>query len=912
MTNQLADKNTEALRQTKWHTLTQSEIEQILQTGPNGLKTAEIQDRLARFGSNRLPPPKRRGPLIRLLMQFHNILLYIMTAAALITALLDHWVDSGVLLAVIMVNVFIGFIQEGKAETALDSIRAMLSPRATVIRDDSRHEIDAAELVPGDVVLLVSGDRVPADIRLTSIRELQIDEATLTGESIPVKKHIETSLPDTSLGDRSGMIYSGTLVVFGQASGIVVSTGSTTELGKINQMLTDIKSLSTPLLRQIDNFGRILAIAILAASVATFVLGTIWRGHAPEEMFMMAIALIASAIPEGLPAIMTVTLALGVQRMARRNAIIRQLPAVEALGSVTVICSDKTGTLTRNEMTVQHVICADHVFNISGVGYTPAGECNIDGHVIDPAHYPALTLAIRTGVLCNDARLQKEHGQWHVEGDPTEGALLVLGEKTSFSSHLANTAWPRLDVIPFESQYSFMATYHRDSDDKPWIFVKGAPERILEMCTTQLRQNNEQPLDAGYWQRMATTTAAQGLRLLALACKRTAPQENNLKMTDMETGFTLLALVGIIDPPREEVIRAVAECHRAGIRVKMITGDHAETACAIGAQLAIGTGKPALTGVEIAAMDDNALRNVVMNIDIFARASPEHKLRLVEALQASGQVVAMTGDGVNDAPALKRADVGVAMGMKGTEVAKEASDIVLADDNFATIVSAVREGRAVYDNLKKFILFMLPVSGGLTLIIIAAILFELTLPLTPAQALWINMVTASTLGLALAFEPAERNIMNRHPRPPAEAFLSGFFVWRILMVSVLMMISALGLFLWELGNGTRIETAHTIAVNTIVMAEMFYLLNSRHIFAPITLIKGLTGNRYILLTIVVCTLLQIVYTHLPAMQAIFKSTDLSVLEWCKSIAAGLMVFYAIELEKFIIRCTHFVSLTAKG
>ena len=460
---------------------------------------------------------------------------------------------------------------------------------------------------------------------------------------------------------------------------------------------------------------------------------------------------------------------------------------METLGSVTVICSDKTGTLTRNEMTVQRVVCADHVFDVSGVGYEPLGDCRLDDRIVDPEHYPALALAIRTGVLCNDAHLQQQAHQWRVMGDPTEGALLVLGGKVGFSQHVADGAWPRLDSIPFESQHRFMASYHQDSDGAPWIFVKGAPERILEMCGSQAGHAGDQPIDRDYWRRMATDTAAKGLRLLALACKRSAPANDQLTFADVEAGYTLLALVGIIDPPREEAIVAVDECHRAGIRVKMITGDHAETARAIGAQLAIGVGKPAVTGAELAMMDDAALRQVAIDVDVFARASPEHKLRLVQALQNDGQVVAMTGDGVNDAPALKRADVGVAMGMKGTEAAKEASDMVLADDNFATIASAVREGRAVYDNLKKFILFMLPTNGGEALVVIAAILFELTLPLTPAQVLWINMVTSSTLGLALAFEPAERGIMARRPRPPGEALLSGFFIWRVLMVSVLMM-----------------------------------------------------------------------------------------------------------------------------
>jgi magnesium-transporting ATPase (P-type) len=761
--------------------------------------------------------------------------------------------------------------------------------------------------VPGDRVLLASGDRVPADLRLVAVKELRVDEAALTGESLASEKSTDTVSADAPLGDRECMAYSGTLVVYGQATGIVVATGSATELGQINQMLSGIQSLTTPLLRQMDRFGRVLALVILGISALTFVLGTWVRGHAPSEMFMMVVALAASAIPEGLPAIMTVTLALGVQRMARRHAIVRRLSAVEALGSVTVICSDKTGTLTRNEMTVQRVVCAGHAFDVGGVGYAPVGDCSIDGRIIDIAHYPALAMAVRAGVLCNDARLHEDDGLWQVMGDPTEGALLVLGGKMGFTQALGEQVWPRLDSIPFESEHRFMATWHRDSDGDAWIFAKGAPERILDMCGTQLGHDGEHPLDVDTWRRMATDTAAQGLRLLALACKRAAPAGGSLALADMESGFTLLALVGIIDPPREEAMRAVGECHHAGIRVKMITGDHAETARAIGAQLGIGVGKPAFTGAEVAMMDDAALRRVAMEVDVFARASPEHKLRLVKALQEDGQVVAMTGDGVNDAPALKRADVGVAMGMKGTEAAKEASDMVLADDNFATIASAVREGRAVYDNIQKFVLFMLPTNGGEALVVIAAILFELALPLTAAQVLWINMVTSSTLGLALAFEPAERDIMSRQPRPPGEALLSGFFVWRVLMVSFLMMTGALGLFLWELQAGTPIETARTMAVNAVVVAEMFYLLNSRFILAPVLSRQGLTGNRTILLALAACIPLQIAFTHAPLLQSIFDSTALSLLEWAKVVAAGLLVFCVAELEKAFIRRSPLAS-----
>lgn len=900
----------ESISNLSWHTLSQEEIFVSLQARLTGLTQSEVSDRLMLYGPNQLAPPKRRGPLFRLLIQFHNVLLYVMLFAALITAALGHWVDTSVLFAAVIVNVIIGFIQEGKAETALEAIHAMLPSHATVIRHGISSEINSSQLVPGDIVILTSGDRVPADLRLISVKDLYVDEAALTGESIAVEKSVKAADVNAPLGDRFGMAYAGTMVVHGKATGVVVTTGSATEHGKINTMVAGVKSLTTPLMQQMDRFSRVLAIAILAMALITFVIGVLWRGHAPADMFMMAVSLAASAIPEGLPAVMTVTLALGVQRMANLKAIIRRLPAVETLGSVTVICTDKTGTLTRNEMTVQRIVCTGHVFDVGGIGYAPVGDISLDRNIINDRHYPALSLAIRAGVLCNDARLHEENGIWSVHGDPTEGALLVLGQKTGLKQDNEASVWTRVDTIPFESEHRFMATLNRDPENgASWIFVKGAPERIFDICQYQFGFHQPQPIDVDYWRRMMNDTAAQGLRLLALAYKRCQPTDNKLTFSDVEKGYTLLALVGMIDPPREETITAVNECHRAGIRVKMVTGDHALTASTIGAELGIGVGKPVITGAEIALMDEASLRQIVMNSDIFARTNPEHKLRLVQALQDDGQIVAMTGDGVNDAPALKRANIGIAMGVKGTEAAKESAAMVLADDNFATIVTAVREGRAVYDNLKKFILFMLPTNGGEALIVIAAILFNFTLPLTPAQVLWINMVTSSTLGLALAFEPSEKNIMSRPPRSPSEKLLSGFFMWRVAMVSLLMMIGALGLFLWEIKNGTTIETARTMTVNAVVVSEMFYLINSRHIFSSVFNYEGLFGNHYVLIAIMICIPLQLAFTYLPTLQSIFGSSGLTMMEWLKTIGAGVFVFSVAELEKYIIRQTGYMFNT---
>jgi magnesium-transporting ATPase (P-type) len=886
---------------TAWHAQTAAAACRALGVDEAGLGSEQVRERLARYGPNRLQAAARRGPLRRLLAQFHNVLLYVMMGSALITAALGHWIDTGVLLAAVVVNAIIGFIQEGKAESALDAIRAMLSPHAVVLREGRREEIDAADLVPGDLVLLASGDRVPADLRLAQVKELRVDESALTGESVPVEKDGEPVGADAPLGDRLGMAYAGTLVAYGQATGVVVATGHATEIGRIDTMLADVAAGTTPLLRQIDRFGRVLAVAILVLCALTFVFGVLLRGEPASDMFLMVVALAASAIPEGLPAIMTITLALGVQRMARRQAIVRHLPAVEALGAVTVICSDKTGTLTRNEMTVQRVVCAGLDVDVTGAGYAPEGEFRAGGRAVDPDRHPALALALRAGVLCNDARLSEKEGQWSVLGDPTEGALLVLGHKAGLVQAHTEAAWPRSDSIPFESQHRFMATAHRDDEDQAWIFVKGAPEKLLDISPLELGPDGERPIEIDTWRRMATDIAARGLRLLGLAAKRAAPAGAALRFEDVEQGYVMLALVGIADPPRDEAVRAVAACHSAGIRVKMITGDHAETAKAIGAQLAIGAGKPAITGAELQLMDDAALQQVVMEVDVFARASPEHKLRLVQALQQDGQVVAMTGDGVNDAPALKRADVGVAMGRKGTEAAKEAADMVLADDNFATIAAAVREGRAVYDNIRKFILFMLPTNGGEALVVIAAILFGLTLPMTPAQVLWINMVTSSTLGLALAFEPAEDDVMRRRPRAPGEPLLLGFFVWRLVMVSALMMGASLGLFLWELQRGTSIETARTMAVSAIVVAEMFYLVNSRFLLAPALSRQGMSGNRVVAWAIAACLVLQLAFVHLPQLQAVFASVPLTASDWAKVLLAGMAVFAVAEIEKAVMR-----------
>ncbi|NYT23411.1 cation-transporting P-type ATPase [Alcaligenaceae bacterium] len=884
-----------------WHTQTRDAVARELSSPENGLSADEAAIRLETYGRNALAAAKPRHPLLRFLHQFHNLLLYLMMAAGLITLLLGEWIDAGVLWAAVLINALIGFVQEGKAEDALSAIRGMLAPHAMAIRNGQRQIIDAASLVPGDRVVVASGDRVPADLRLVHARELRVDEASLTGESLAVEKSIDTVAADAALGDRQNMAYSGTLVVSGQGVGIVVATGLKTEIGRITRLISGVESVSTPLMRKINGFSFRLAIVILCIAAATFAFGVALRGYPLTDMFLMVVALVASAIPEGLPAIMTIILALGVQRMARHRAIIRRLPAVETLGSVTVICSDKTGTLTRNEMTVQLMVTAAGGYRASGVGYAPEGSIEADDGRGGATAREDLLAALQTGMLCNDSSLVYRDDAWHIVGDPTEGALLVLGGKAGMDPAQLGREWPRLDSIPFESENRYMATHHRDTGGQDWILVKGAPERILSMCQWQLGGDGLREVDVDYWRRMANDIAARGLRLLALARRHASPRNGLLSPADMEGGFVMLALAGIIDPPRAEAISAVDQCHTAGIRVKMITGDHADTARAVGAQLGIGVGRPAVTGAEISLLDDEALQRVASEVDIFARASPEHKLRLVQALQKSGNIVAMTGDGVNDAPALKRADVGVAMGLKGTDAAREASDMLLADDNFATIAAAVREGRAVYDNLRKFILFMLPTNGGEALVVIAALLLGFTLPLTPAQVLWINMVTASTLGIALAFDAPEDDIMRRAPRPPEEPLFTAFFIWRLTFVSLLMMLGAVILFLYKLNSGASLEVARTMAVNTIVLCEVVYLLNSRRLRQSVLDREGLFGNPIALLTMALAIVFQFLFIYWGPMHTIFGSAPLSGGEWLLTIAAALVLFFAVEAEKVLVQ-----------
>ncbi|MCK7545576.1 cation-transporting P-type ATPase [Marinobacter bryozoorum] len=891
-----------AAEQPTWHSEETDAILAKLEVTDQGLTSEQALGRLERHGYNLLPAPARSGPFRRFVLQFHNVLIYVLLAAALSTGLLRHWVDTFVILGVVLINAVVGFIQEGKAEQALKALRDMLSPKALVLRDGQRRTVPAEELVPGDLVFLQAGDRVPADLRLLRSHNMRIDEAMLTGESVAVDKRTTAVERNADLGDRKCMAFSGTLVAFGQGQGVVVGTGANTQIGHISTLLGEVETLTTPLLRDIATFGRWLTVAIVVLAAVTFAFGYWVHHYDLLETFLAAVSLAVAAIPEGLPAIMTITLAIGVQRMAARNAIIRRLPAVETLGSVTIICSDKTGTLTRNEMTVKTLLTAEESYEVSGVGYEPHGGFSCAGEDVEPGDHPVLAEALRGVILCNDAQIQQRDGRWHLEGDPTEGALVVAGLKAGLDSSEVARHYPRDDVIPFESQYKFMATlHHHHEGHQRLLFLKGAPERVLALCDRERTPEGDRPLSPQSWERRMDEIAARGQRLLAVAVKTIETETSTLSFPDVEGGgLTLVAVCGLIDPPRDEAIAAVKECQQAGIVVKMITGDHAVTAQAIADELGIRTAGGVVPGHELEEVTDAELKRLVHEVDVFARTTPEHKLRLVRALQASGQVVAMTGDGVNDAPALKRADVGVAMGIKGSEAAREAAAMVLADDNFASIAHAVEEGRTVYDNLRKAILYILPTSGGEALTIMAAVLMGMTLPLLPAQVLWVNMVTAVTLSLALAFEPAEPGVMRRRPRPPGTPVLSGFLIWRVTFVSLLLLAGTFGHFLWMDLQGAPIELARTVAINALVMGEIAYLFNSRYILAPTCNRAGLLGSRAVLLAVGALLILQGLFTYAPPLQLLFGTAPLAASEWVSILAFGVTLFAVVELEKAIV------------
>ncbi len=879
-------------------------VEQLGSHTTRGIDSAEVKKRIEIYGANSLPSQSGPGPIAVFLRQFHNPLVYVLLGSSALVFFMDKITDAVVVFVVVLVNSIIGFIQEYRAGKALEALSAMIPQRAQVVRSGERIEIDAAELVPGDLVFVQSGDKVPADIRLLEIKNLRVEEAALTGESLPTEKCLGLVDADASLGDRSNMAYGGTLVTYGTGTGVVVATGSHTELGKISSMLNQATLLETPLTRSLAKVGGMLTVSISAVAILLLVVGW-WRGLSIDQALLAAITLAVAAIPEGLPAIVTITLAIGVRRMADLRAVIRRLPAVETLGSTSTICSDKTGTLTKNEMTVQALHTPGLALRVTGVGYEPSGEALCDGIRLRDLPEDVQDL-LKAAALCSDAHLRKNESSWSIEGDPTEGALVVAFDKLMGSYRLLREAYPRIDVFPFESENQFMVTLHKTHHGANLLVMKGAPEVVLKRC---MFSTTEQSLEI---EDQVRRLAGEGLRVLAFA--KLESHSPLIADVPLQQGLTYLGLQAMIDPARPEAVDAIRDCHSAGIVVKMITGDHKETAVAIARQLGIDNGGPAVSGEELSRISDDDLPSVAIRSNVFARVAPEHKLRLVRAIQSQGQVVAMTGDGVNDAPALKQANIGVAMGITGTSVSKEAAELVLTDDNFATIRVAVEEGRRVYDNLVKSLAFVLPTNLGEALIILVSVVFfpmmgsEVLMPILPVQILWINLVATVTLAIPLAFEAKEADIMKRKPRPMSESLFGPFLIWRTFLVAVLMTAGAIGLFWVEFNSllaegvdsGMALRQAQTIAVTTIIFFQIFYLFNCRSIKHSVFSV-GFFSNRAIFIGVIALLLMQVAFVHAPILNILFSSEPLSLSCWLRAAAVGVLVLPVIALEKYLYK-----------
>lgn len=900
--------------------LAADEVVARLQSEPAGLTSGDAATRLDLAGPNRLPEPERKPAIVRFLSHFNDTLIYILLGAAAIKAVMGDWLDFWVIMAVAVVNAVIGYVQEGRAEKALAGIRGMLSSEASARRDGGWVTVAAADLVPGDVVRLMPGDKVPADVRLLQAFQLRIDEAALTGESVPSSKTTDPVDAEAGVGDRASMAFSGTIVSAGQGRGVVTATGATTEIGRIQSLADEAGALATPLTRQLDGFGRVLTIVILGMAAVMLLIGRYLHGMPFGELVSAAIGFAVAAIPEGLPALVTITLAIGVQQMARHNAITRKLPAVEALGSVTTVCSDKTGTLTKNEMTVRRLVTPVAEYDVTGLGYTPDGEIlpagASSGEADAAARRPrvaaergdlAAILAIAT--LCNDAHVVRDdEGRWGLVGEPTEGALKVVALKGGVGS----TGSRRVAVVPFDSANKLMATLNEGAEGARAILVKGAPDRLLERSLTQRGADGSDPLDLARWEAAIAALSSQGLRVLAAARRPVRADTGTVALDDL-VDLEFLGLWGIVDPPRPEAVEAIADCRTAGIRVKMITGDHAGTALAIAHEMGLaGTDAAVLTGAELEALSQDQLKDVVRDVDVYARTSPEHKIRIVRALQSHGEVVAMTGDGVNDAPALTRADVGIAMGIKGTEATKEAAEFVLADDNFATIRSAIAEGRRIYDNLRKSIVFLLPTNGAQSLVILVAVVFGLTLPLTSVQVLWVNMITAVTLSLALAYEPAERGIMARPPRASGGPIVNARELGFVLVVSLLIGGAAMGVFYGGAGTGVPVEVARTEAVLMLALGQLAYLFNCRFLTRSSLSADVLRGNRVVWWSALALIVLQLVYTYVPFMNVLFESRPLPAAAWVLPLVLSIGIFLAVEGLKALLRSRDRSSSTDRA
>lgn len=886
-----------------WHQFPAEEVLRLLEVDvATGLPGAEVKRRQAKFGPNRVTSRRGTPEWVRFVQQFNQPLVYVLMLAGGVTLFLGEWVDAGVILGVVLLNAIVGYLQEAKAEKSIEALARLVATQATVRRDGQKQRVHSDELVPGDVVLLEAGDRVPADLRLCQARNLHVDESALTGESLPVAKHPDPLALDMILAERKNLAYAGTFVTSGQGESVVWAIGDATETGRIARLIADATDLDTPLTRKIAQFSKVVLRVIAGLAVATFVLG-LARGEPPVQMFMAAVALAVGAIPEGLPAAVTIVLAIGVSRMARRQAIIRKLPAVETLGSTTVICSDKTGTLTKNQMTVQEVFAGGKLYHLTGAGYEPEGEVQHNGAVISEGEHPALAECLRAGVLCNESSLTRENGRAKVQGDPTAAALIVAAGKGGVAHAAARHAAPRVDMIPFESGHMFRATLH-DARAGRVIYKVGAVERLLDRCVDALGESGKlMPLDKAAIHAVVERMAASGLRVIALARRQVEARHAKLEHSHVAEGLTFLGLQGMMDPPRPEAVAAIARCQQAGIAVKMITGDHLVTARAIAGQIGLKGAAAdgqlvALSGRELEQVTDADLPGLADRTAVFARVVPEQKLRLVRALQARGHVVAMTGDGVNDAPALKQADIGVAMGISGTDVAKGAAAMILMDDNFASIEAAVEEGRGVFDNLTKFIVWIMPSNLGEALLLVSAILFGLPLPALPLQLLWINL-TDTVLGLPLAFEPKEKDVMLRPPRHPRQPLLTFPLMMRTGLVSLIMVGGGLGLFLWELRAAQAgLPAARTAVINLVVLVQAAYLFNCRSLTHSVRAI-GIFTNRWAVAGALGMLAAQLLMTYAPVMNRLFHTTPITLASWLRILALVALAFTAVEFEKWI-------------
>ena len=912
----------EKMQAEQWYSQPVGELDRSFETNlASGLTSAQVKQRQEHYGANQLKGKPGKSPIIKFLAQFNQPLLYILLIAGVVKAFLGEWVNAWVIWAVTLINAIIGFVQEAKAENAIAALASAVQTETTVRRNGEKVRVDSTELVPGDLVLLTSGDKVPADLRLIEVKSLQVNESALTGESLAVEKNTQTLKADTPLAERSNMAYAGSYVTFGRGTGIVVAIGNATETGRISQLMEERTNLTTPLTRKFDKFSRTLLYVILGVAAFTFAVG-LGYGNSWVSRFEAAVALTVSAIPEGLPAVVTVTLAIGVSRMARRHAIIRKLPAVETLGSATVICSDKTGTLTENQMTVQEIYAGTEKYTVSGAGYAPEGEITVAESELAKSsglstrylkHKVVLLECLRAGLLCNDSHLEVKQGEWVVIGDPTEGALIAAASKVGFTQGELAETMPRLDVIPFESEYQYMATLHETSDiastaaeAERTIYIKGSVEAILSRSGQMLDvEGNPQPLQSKVISDEADRLAAQGLRVLALAKKTVPATHDALHHQDIETDLVFLGLQGIIDPPRQEAIKAVKACQSAGIEVKMITGDHAVTAKAIASQMGLQQEKVlAFTGRELTQMNQRELTNAVTDGAVFARVAPEQKLRLVEALQSTGKVVAMTGDGVNDAPALKQADIGIAMGKGGTEVAKEAADMILTDDNFASIEAAVEEGRTVYRNLLKAIAFILPVNGGESMTIVISVLLARALPILSLQVLWLNMINSLAMTVPLAFEPRSPRVMQQPPRPANEPLLDRPLLLRILIISLFNWLLIFGVFEWINTTTDNITLARTMAIQALVAGRIFYLLSISQLGAALfATVRGRTAKindaPAILAGIFGTIILQIIFSQWSLMNDLFSTAPLNLEQWLICLAIGLLIIpVAVLVNRF--------------